>query len=75
MAHCIIKVCKPANAFYTNIFSTVFIYTTARSMERIISRNIEHPISAMNTCAEPQFIIFNQWKNFFIGDGVNITYN
>ena len=75
MPYCIVKICKPSNTFYPNIFSAILIYTASCRMERIVIRNIKLPISTMNTCAEPYFVIFDKRKNLLIRNCVDIPNN
>ena len=53
MSYCIVKVREPSNTFYPNIFPAIFINTTTSRTERVIIRNIELSIPAMDTCTKP----------------------
>ena len=71
----VIKISKPTDALYANVFPPILIHPAPRRTEWVIVRNIEFPITAVNTRPKPQFIVFDKGKNLFIGNRIHISDN
>lgn len=68
----IVQVREPAHTFYPNILFTGLVDSTPGSMQGIIVRNAEFPITATDTGTKPESIIFYQMKDLFVGNRVYV---
>ena len=75
MAFGVIKIGKPSDALYSNIFPAISIYAASCRPKRIIIWNMKLSVSTMNTCAKPQTIILNERKYLFVCNCVHIGDN
>ena len=75
MALFYIHICEPSNTFYTNKLLPVCINAASRRIQRIIIRNIKFSVARMDRRANPQSIIFYEWKNLFIMNRIHISDN
>ena len=75
MALTVINVCKPTDALYADIFSSVVIYSTSCCFERIVVGDIKLSVARMNRIAQPHFIILQQREDFFVCNGILVADN
>ena len=66
MALQIVHIGEPADSFYSDVFLPVFIYTVTGSFQRVVVRNTEFAVTAVDAGSEPNLPLHHQREDFLV---------
>lgn len=76
MTSSMIKVGKPDTSFYKQKLFSIFSFCIGNIViDRITFWHLKPFVSSIHGDSKPNFVVFYQRKNFFVGNRIHIPYN
>ena len=70
MAATMVQVCEPADALDADVLDAIFVDAPTRRVQRIVVRNAELAVAAVDGDAQPQLVVLDERKDLLVGDRV-----